>query len=104
MEFTVAITGASGSIYAYRTLVHMIPSGVVEHINLIISESAETVARAELGIDIRGADAARINEWLVLPQDSRLLRLQRISNLATNPASGPLLLAVLLVFPSSMSS
>jgi 3-polyprenyl-4-hydroxybenzoate decarboxylase len=30
MEFTVAITGASGAIYAQRTLLHMIASGVVE--------------------------------------------------------------------------
>ena len=69
MEFTVAITGASGSIYAHRTLLHMIASGVVERINLIMSESAETVARVELGVDLRGADAARINEWLGLPPE-----------------------------------
>ena len=49
MEFTVAITGASGSIYAQRTLVHLAASGVVERINLIMSEAATTVARVELG-------------------------------------------------------
>ena len=49
MEFTVAITGASGSIYAQRTLMHMAASGVVERINLIMSEAAKTVARVELG-------------------------------------------------------
>src|SRR5437763_1472160 len=30
MELTVAITGASGSIYAHRTLLHMAASGAVE--------------------------------------------------------------------------
>ena len=60
MEFTVAITGASGSIYAQRTLVHLAASGVVERINLIMSEAATTVARVELGVDLRGADNARL--------------------------------------------
>jgi len=66
MEFTVAITGASGSIYAHRTLVHMAASGVVGRINLIMSEAAKTVARVELGTDLRDADSGRINEWLGL--------------------------------------
>jgi 4-hydroxy-3-polyprenylbenzoate decarboxylase len=77
---------------------------VVEHINLIISESAETVARVELGIDLRGADAARINEWLGLPQDSRLIQLQRIDNLAAKPASGSHLQEGMVVVPCSMGT
>jgi len=48
MEFTVAITGASGSIYAQRTLMHMAASGVVERVNLIMSEAAKRYARVEL--------------------------------------------------------
>jgi len=35
MEFTVAISGASGSIYAHRTLLPMIASGAIERVNLI---------------------------------------------------------------------
>src|SRR6267143_5557839 len=104
MEFTVAITGASGSIYAYRTLLHMIASGVVERINLIMSESAETVARVELGIDLRGADAGRINEWLGLPRDSKLVQLQRLDNLAAKPASGSHLQEGMVVVPCSMGT
>src|SRR6267143_2938359 len=104
MEFTVAITGASGSIYAYRTLVHMDASGVVERVNLIVSESAETVARVELGVDLRGADAARINEWLGLPRDSKLVQLQRLDNLAAKPASGSHLQEGMVVVPCSMGT
>ena len=52
MEFTVAITGASGSIYARQTLVYMAASGVVERINLIMSEAAVTVAKVELSFDL----------------------------------------------------
>jgi 4-hydroxy-3-polyprenylbenzoate decarboxylase len=104
MEFTVAITGASGSIYAYRTLVHMAASGVVERINLIVSESAETVARVELGFDLGGSDAARINEWLGLPRESKLIRVQRLDNLAATPASGSHRQEGMVVVPCSMGT
>src|SRR6267143_5235283 len=104
MEFTVAITGASGSIYAYRTLVHMDASGVVERVNLIVSESAETVARVELGVDLRGADAARINEWLGLPRESKLVQVQRPDNLAARPASGSHRQEGMVVVPCSMGT
>ncbi len=45
MELTVAITGASGAIYAQRTLMHLASSGAVERINLIMSGAAYIVAR-----------------------------------------------------------
>jgi 4-hydroxy-3-polyprenylbenzoate decarboxylase len=67
MEFTVAITGASGSIYAQRTLVHMAASGVVERINLIMSEAATTVARVELEVDLTAGERGKVNQWLGLP-------------------------------------
>lgn len=104
MEFTVAITGASGSIYAYRTLIHMAASGVVERINLILSESAETVARVELGVDLRDSDSARINEWLGLPRESKLVQVQRLDNLAARPASGSHRQEGMVVVPCSMGT
>jgi flavin prenyltransferase len=104
MEFTVAITGASGSLYAYRTLVHMVASGVVERINLIVSESAETVARVELGVDLRGADNRKINEWLGLPAESNLIQLQRLDNLAAKAASGSHRQEGMVVVPCSMGT
>jgi 3-polyprenyl-4-hydroxybenzoate decarboxylase len=48
MELTVAITGASGTIYAQRTLQLLAASGVVDCINLIVSGTAETVAQVEM--------------------------------------------------------
>lgn len=104
MEFTVAITGASGSIYAQRTLVHMAGSGVVERINLIVSGSAETVARVELGVDLRGADTATINEWVGLPHDAKLIHLQRLDNLAARAASGSHRQEGMVVVPCSMGT
>lgn len=104
MELTVAITGASGSIYAHRTLVHLAASGAVERINLIISESALTVARVELGIDLREAHVKQINEWLKLPQDSKLVRLHGLDNLAATPASGSHAQEGMIIVPCSMGT
>ncbi|MBD0325391.1 MAG: UbiX family flavin prenyltransferase [Pyrinomonadaceae bacterium] len=104
MELTVAITGASGAIYAQRTLVHMAASGAVERINLIMSESAQTVARVELGADLREADAQKINEWLALPADSKIVRLHRLDNMAATPASGSHMQAGMVIVPCSMGT
>ena len=104
MEFTVAITGASGSIYAQRTLVHLAASGVVERVNLIMSSAAETVAQVELGIDLRGASAEKINEWIGLPKDSKLIRLQRLDNMAARPSSGSHPQEGMVVVPCSMGT
>ncbi|HEX8139673.1 MAG TPA: flavin prenyltransferase UbiX [Pyrinomonadaceae bacterium] len=104
MELTVAITGASGSIYAHRTLLHLAASGTVERINLIMSTSAQTVARVELGANLRAADDKRINEWVGLPADSKLIRLHRLDNLAATPASGSHMQAGMIVVPCSMGT
>jgi 4-hydroxy-3-polyprenylbenzoate decarboxylase len=104
MELTVAITGASGAIYAHRTLMHMAASGAVERINLIMSGAAQTVARVELGADLREADALKINEWLGLPADSKMVRLHRLDNLAATPASGSHMQAGMVIVPCSMGT
>src|ERR1700755_2789913 len=89
MELTVAVTGASGSIYAHRTLKHMAASGAVERVNLIMSGSALVVARVEMGAKIEPGDARAINEWVGLPADSKLIQFQRLDNMAAKPSSGP---------------
>jgi 4-hydroxy-3-polyprenylbenzoate decarboxylase len=104
MEFTVAITGASGSIYAQRTLMHMAASGVVEHINLILSEAAKTVAKVELGADLTVADRGTINRWVGLPADSRLIQLHRLDNVAARPASGSHPQEGMVIVPCSMGT
>ena len=103
MEFTVAITGASGSIYAQRTLRHMSASGVVERINLIMSEAAKTVAKVELGVDLT-ADAGAINRWLGLSGGSRLIHLHRLDNVAARPASGSHPQEGMVIVPCSMGT
>ncbi|HEY3026667.1 MAG TPA: flavin prenyltransferase UbiX [Pyrinomonadaceae bacterium] len=104
MELTLAITGASGTVYAYRTLVHLASSGVVERINLIASASADTVARVELGFALGEADARKINEWIGLPSDSKVVRLHRLDNLAATPSSGSHPQAGMIIVPCSMGT
>jgi 4-hydroxy-3-polyprenylbenzoate decarboxylase len=107
MELTVAITGASGAIYAHRTLIHLAASGAIERINLIMSEAALIVARVELGVDLRLADddhRARLNRWLELPPGAKLVRLHRLDNLAAAPASGSYMQAGMIIIPCSMGT
>src|SRR5690348_18161046 len=86
MELTVAITGASGTIYAHRTLQLLAASGVVETINLIISTTAVTVAQVEMGANLREPTAEKLNAWLGLEADSKLIRVWRLDNLAAIPS------------------
>lgn len=104
MEFTVAITGASGAIYAQRTLMHMARSGVVERINLIMSDAAKTVAKVELEVDLASADRSSVNHWLGLPADSRLIHLHRLDNVAARPSSGSHPQEGMVIVPCSMGT
>jgi 4-hydroxy-3-polyprenylbenzoate decarboxylase len=104
MELTVAITGASGAIYAHRTLIQLAASGAVERINLVMSEAALLVARVELGAKLDAGDAQSVNEWIGLPRASKLVRLHRLDNLAAPPASGSHVQAGMVVVPCSMGT
>jgi 4-hydroxy-3-polyprenylbenzoate decarboxylase len=104
MELTVAITGASGTIYAQRTLQLLAESGAVETINLIMSGTAATVAQVETGANLREPDAAKINEWLGLESDSKLIRFWRLDNFAAKPSSGSNKQAGMIIVPCSMGT
>jgi 4-hydroxy-3-polyprenylbenzoate decarboxylase len=104
MELTVAITGASGTIYAYRTLQLIAESGAVETVNLIMSGVVPTVAQVELGVNLKNPTPATINEWLGLPADSKLIRFWRLDNLAAKPSSGSNRQAGMIVVPCSMGT
>lgn len=104
MEITLAITGASGTIYAHRTLQLLAASGVVERINLIMSGTAATVAQVEMGVNLRDPDTAKINAWLGLDAGSELIRYWRLDNLAAKPSSGSNKQAGMIVVPCSMGT
>jgi len=104
MDITLAITGASGAIYARRTLQLLAASGKVETINLIISSTAAIVAQLELGADIKNADAAKLNAWLGIEASSKLIRVWRLDNFAARPSSGSYKQAGMIVVPCSMGT
>lgn len=104
MELTVAITGASGTVYAHRTLQLLAASGVVETIHLIMSDTAAVVAQVEMDANLREPNAAKINEWLGLSPDSKLIRFWRLDNFAAKPSSGSNKQAGMIVVPCSMGT
>ncbi len=104
MELTVGITGASGTIYALRTVQLLAASGVVETVNLIMSGTAATVAQVELGVNLKDPNNEKINEWLGLPSDSKVIRFWRLDNLAAKPSSGSNKQAGMIIVPCSMGT
>ncbi|MBA2737490.1 MAG: UbiX family flavin prenyltransferase [Pyrinomonadaceae bacterium] len=104
MELTVGITGASGTIYAYRTLQLLAASGAVETINLIMSDVVPIVAQVEMGANLKETNAEKINEWLGLEKDSKIIRFWRLDNLAAKPASGSNKQAGMIIVPCSMGT
>ncbi len=104
MELTLAITGASGTIYAHRTLQLLAKSGVVSTINLIMSGTAAIVAQVEMGANLKSATAETINDWLGLPTDSKIIRFWRLDNFAAKPSSGSYKQAGMIIVPCSMGT
>ena len=104
MELTLAVTGASGTIYAQRTLQLLAQSGAVETINLIMSDVVPTVAQVELGVNLKETTAEKINDWLGLDKNSKLIRVWRLDNLAAKPASGSNKQAGMIIVPCSMGT
>lgn len=104
MELTVGITGASGTVYAHRTLQLLASSGVVKTINLVMSGTSATVAQVEIGVNLRSPDQKTINEWLGLAADSKVVRYWRLDNLAAKPSSGSNKQAGMIIVPCSMGT
>ena len=88
MKIIVAVTGASGTIYAQRVLEHLLRSKDVEHVALILSQMATQVAK---------------HEGVKLPQDERIQLLSNDDMFAAS-ASGSAGYDAMVVVPASMGS
>ena len=88
MRILVAITGASGAIYARQTLQLLIANAAVEHIGLILSDHAEDVIRAE---------------GECLPYDSRITRFSN-DDMWSSAASGSARWDAMIIVPASMGT
>ena len=88
MKIIVAVTGASGTIYARQCLEKLLQCGDVEHIALIVSRHGEEVARHE-GIDF--------------PCDQRIVRYSADDMFAPT-ASGSARYGAMIIIPASMGT
>lgn len=104
MELTLAVTGASGTIYAQKTLKLLAESDSVKTVNLIMSSVVPTVAQVELGINLRDAGEKNIGEKFGITQGAEKIRLWRLDNLAAKPASGSNKQAGMIIVPCSMGT
>ena len=88
MRVLVAITGASGAIYARQTLQLLLANAEVERIGLIYSDHAEDIISAE------GES---------LPEDSRIVRFSN-DDMWSSAASGSARWDAMVVVPASMGT
>lgn len=98
-NLTVAITGASGSLFATELLRTVDADTRVEHVNLIVSEHALRVMAEEIGL--RGR--ARLVER-VLGRKSKKVVLQNNDDIGANVASGSYPADAMIVIPCSMGT
>jgi 4-hydroxy-3-polyprenylbenzoate decarboxylase len=88
MKIVVAITAASGAIYARQLLEQLVASSQVEKIALIYSTNAQAVVASE---------------GVVMPQSDKIVRYDN-DNLFAAPASGSARWDAMVIVPSSVGT
>ncbi len=101
-RLTVAITGASGAIYAQRLLHHLDASSEVAQINLVISALGATVIREELELPVTGARQS--DAELLLGRPTTKIALLPVKDVGATIASGSYPCDGMAVVPCSMGS
>lgn len=99
MNLTVAITGASGSIFGQRLLRALERDARVTHVNFIASESSLRVMAEELHLSGRNELIAKL-----LGQPSAKMQQLSESDIGAGPASGSYPSAGMIVLPCSMGT
>jgi len=98
-RLVVAVTGASGAIYAQRFLRHAARS--YQEVLLMLSEQATQVAQTELGV-APNREAFSTDEWLGEKFDN--IRLLNPKDYFTPPASGSFRHDGMVIVPCSMGT
>ncbi len=88
MNIVVAVTAASGSIYARQLVESLVASEQVGRIALVYSENARAVAE---------------HEGIAMPTDSKIVEYSN-SDLFASPASGSAAWDAMVVVPSSVGT
>jgi flavin prenyltransferase len=99
LNITVAITGASGSIFARELLRLLEADSRVGAVNLVCSENSLRVIAEELGFSGRNNLVQQL-----LGSDSRKVRQQNNDNIGANIASGSYRTNAMIVLPCSMGT
>jgi 4-hydroxy-3-polyprenylbenzoate decarboxylase len=103
LEYIVAITGASGSIYGKRILQVLIERGL--DISLIISEPGKAVIAHELGFSLDESNAiTSLADWLGITGAEKLLTYYRNDDLMAPICSGSHKTAGMVILPCSMAT
>ena len=98
-NLTVAITGASGSIFPKHLLHSLEADERVGRVNLIVSDSGLRVMAEELGISGRNEVVGKL-----LGRSSAKIQLQNNDDIGANVASGSYLTDAMLVLPCGMGT
>lgn len=98
-NFTVAITGASGSIFPKHLLDSLDADERVGRVNLIVSDSGLRVMAEELGISGRSEVVGKL-----LGRSSAKIQQQNNDDIGANVASGSYVTDAMIVLPCSMGT
>jgi flavin prenyltransferase len=101
-SITLGITGASGSVYAQRLLVHLNESPLVSRIDLVISQAGVRVAGEELSINVAGKEPRVARELIGKVTDKVIVHSP--SDIGATIASGSYLSDAMVIVPCSMGS
>ena len=94
----LAVSGASGSLYAIHTLRMLVSAGIA--VDLIVSPSAVRVLHEETDYRYRGKPEDLLSEG----QDASLVTIHKHGDIGAPPASGTALGPVMLVVPCSLTT
>lgn len=98
-NLTVAITGASGSVFARELLLLLDHDERVRTVNLIVSDNALRVIAEELGLTGRNDLVSQL-----LGRESAKIQLQSNADIGANVASGSYPTEAMIVIPCSMGT
>ncbi|MCC6738287.1 MAG: UbiX family flavin prenyltransferase [Planctomycetia bacterium] len=100
--YVVAVTGASGALYA-RRLCGVLAKAKGVRVHLLMSEAGARVAREELGVSVDLADGASVMRGLI-GEVPRNFRYERLEDIGASFASGTYVVDAMVVIPCSMGT
>jgi 4-hydroxy-3-polyprenylbenzoate decarboxylase len=99
-RITVAITGASGAVYAQRLLWHLERSAEVSHVPLVTSKAGRRVLAEELRLEAHGSNLAEA----LLGVPSTKIEVLPLGDVGATIASGSYPVDAMAIVPCSMST